>query len=325
MSRTQAAAAGISRAAIRHALESQAWQELLPGVFAAFSGPVTETHRIRAAWLYGRGRALVTGNVTCRAAGLRYVPAEDGIMLLGPTGFRRKATGFVRVRRTTRMPSAQLWTPPASTPHERQRRTPISLAPTPRAVLDAALCVGLRTAQSIPRRANGTPLPRPPGVALVYGRALQDVRALVCEAVQRGKVSPAELVDELEHAPQQGSMLARRAIADAVAGCRSAPECELRDLVTSSDELPEARWNLPLPGQPNVIPDACWPEARLIVEVDSVQWHRYGDAPERTEQRRAMLASLGWTVYPVSPRRLRTEPPIVLAEIVAAYRAGLAR
>lgn len=82
-------------------------------------------------------------------------------------------------------------------------------------------------------------------------------------------VTPAALVDELAAGESAGSALPRRALADVVAGCRSAPECELRDLVRTSRILPDARWNRPLPGASGLVPDACWPEARLIVEIDS--------------------------------------------------------
>ena len=71
------------------------------------------------------------------------------------------------------------------------------------------------------------------------------------------------------------------------------------------------------------MPDACWAEARLVVEVDSRSFHGFGDAPRRTEERRARYASLGWRVLPVSPARLRGEPQAVLREIEAAYLAGL--
>ncbi|MGH8823768.1 MAG: hypothetical protein ACRDVN_04760 [Jiangellaceae bacterium] len=68
-------------------------------------------------------------------------------------------------------------------------------------------------------------------------------------------------------------------IEDVVAGCRSAPECELRDIVRSSRVLPEPRWNKPLPGYPSITPDACWPLARLVAEVNSREWHGFGNAP----------------------------------------------
>lgn len=189
--------------------------------------------------------------------------------------------------------------------------------------MDGARIVGLDLALSIPRMDSGRPILTEPGAAVLYDHALREVRALLSEAVQSGFAPVDDLVRELEEGPRRGTALARRALVDIAAGCRSAPECELRDLIVSSEILPPASFNEPLPGCPRLRPDACWPERRLIVEVDSVEWHRRGDAYERTEQRRALLASLGWTVIPVSPRRLRACPGEVLAEIESAYRAAI--
>lgn len=50
---------------------------------------------------------------------------------------------------------------------------------------------------------------------------------------------------------------------DIDAGCRSAPECELRDLVRTSRLLPEPRWNQPLPGYRGVHPDAVLREIEM--------------------------------------------------------------
>ena len=152
---------------------------------------------------------------------------------------------------------------------------------------------------------------------------LRPVRALLCEAVQRGVCSVDELGTELRTTPRPGTALIRKAVADVIAGCRSAPECDLRDTIRRSRILPEPRWNQPLPGFERIKPDACWPEARLVVEVDSVAWHRHGDRYEATEKRRALYARLGWRVIPVSPFRLRTEPREIQREIEQAYQAGL--
>lgn len=81
------------------------------------------------------------------------------------------------------------------------------------------------------------------------------------------------------------------------------------------------RFNQPLPGERGLVPDACWPETRLVVEIDSRSFHGFGDAPARTEERRARLATLGWRVLPISPARLRRDPRGVLREIEAAYLA----
>lgn len=55
------------------------------------------------------------------------------------------------------------------------------------------------------------------------------------------------LVATLAQGQSNGSALPRRALEDIVAGCRSAPECELRDMVLGSTILPEPAWNTPLP------------------------------------------------------------------------------
>ncbi|PSL02758.1 hypothetical protein CLV30_10965 [Haloactinopolyspora alba] len=119
----------------------------------------------------------------------------------------------------------------------------------------------------------------------------------------------------------------RLALDDTRVGCHSAPECELRDLVRTSTFLPEPAWNRPLPGTSDgvVIPDACWPEARVVVEIDSAEWHRMGDLVEQTERRRARCAALGWTVLSISPRRLREDRIAVLSEIESAVLAGFRR
>ena len=54
-----------------------------------------------------------------------------------------------------------------------------------------------------------------------------------------------------------------------------------------------------------------------IVEVDSVAHHGLGDGPEYTSRRRAALVAAGWVVLSVSPRRIREEPDVVVAEILA--------
>ncbi|MGH8776954.1 MAG: hypothetical protein ACRDWI_17985 [Jiangellaceae bacterium] len=60
------------------------------------------------------------------------------------------------------------------------------------------------------------------------------------------------------------------------------------------------------------------------MEVNSVEWHRFGKAAEATERRHALYAALGWRVFPVSPYRLRHDAAGVRKELVAAYRAAIA-
>jgi hypothetical protein len=110
--------------------------------------------------------------------------------------------------------------------------------------------------------------------------------------VQEGLTTANRLVDSAKSL-RTANILVRSALSDITVGCRSAPECELRDVISTSQSLPEPRWNLPLPDQPRtdhdrrLLPDVCWPEARLVVEIDSSEWHRRGEKAEETERRGA--------------------------------------
>ncbi|WP_166354968.1 type IV toxin-antitoxin system AbiEi family antitoxin domain-containing protein [Phytoactinopolyspora limicola] len=283
--RHQALAAGMSSAAVEHALTSGRWQRVSRGVYATFTGPLQPRHRLRTALLRAGPDAVVSGADACRAYGLRYVPEGADPLVLVPAESRRARTPFARLRRVTDLPEARLV-------------GGIPTASPERAVLDT--CHGVSS--------------------------LRDVRALLCEVVQRGLTTPNRLARTLRAARWPGARLVRQALADVDAGCRSAPECELRDVIGCSTFLPEPQWNTIVPDvTPPLRPDACWPDARVVVEIDSAEWHRLGEQVEQTERRRARYAALGWTVLPVSPRRLRTEPRVVLDEIEAAVRSGLAR
>ncbi|GAC1330132.1 MAG: hypothetical protein NVSMB13_18070 [Mycobacteriales bacterium] len=70
-------------------------------------------------------------------------------------------------------------------------------------------------------------------------------------------------------------------------------------------------------------PDAWWPEAALVAEVDSREWHLSPADWERTMRRHNRVQAAGLSVLHVSPGRLRHEPAVVLAELRAAYAQGL--
>jgi hypothetical protein len=337
ITRKQALAAGMSTGAIGRAVRGR-WQVILPGVYATFNGPLSDIHRRRAAVLYGGRGSLITGAMACRMCGLEYGPDPNGVtdVLVGLQR-QRPDTDFVRLHRTSRMPAERIvvWqdespvaqaelksAPPldfeGDPATDRARRWTLRLAPFARSAIDAVRLDRLAMIAQYPR---GIP-------AKVEARLLRNTRALLCEVVQRRRAAVADLVDELDAAHRSGLATARNAMEDVLAGCRSAPECELRDLVLSSRVLPGPRWNRPLPGyegEPRIIPDCCWPEARLVVEVNSTQFHKLGLGPERTEQRMARYAELGWLVIPLSPYRIRTESAAVLRQLEATYLARVTR
>jgi hypothetical protein len=287
ITRRQALECGISIDAVRHAVgKGKRWQRVVTGVYATFTGPLQERHLVRAALLYAGPEAMVSGAVACRAYGLRYAPADGRLLLLVPGHVQRAPIPIAKIRRTLTLPRP--W-------HVRF----FPCAPPARAALDAS-----RELHNV-----------------------RSVRAVLCEVVQLGLALPDGLVTTLEQGHSADSALPRRALSDVLAGCRSTAECDLRDVLSVSTLLDQPVWNQPLPdaGGADLHPDACLARARLVVEVDSIEWHRLGDRVEATERRRARYAALGWTVLPVSPHRIREEPALVLAEIEAAFLAGLAR
>lgn len=286
ITRRQALDLGLTPEAIRHALRPDGpWRRIVRGVYATFTGPVDDWQLARAALLYAGSAAVVSGAFACRAYGLRYVPDDEPLLVIVPHDVQRAVSPVAVIRRTRAMPQ-----------HRLIRGIP--MAPPERAVLD--VCRSRRT--------------------------LREVRALLCEAVQRRLTTPDRLLGTLG-AAGCGSHQVRRVLDDLVVGCRSAPECELRDLLATSSALGEPLWNAPLShGRGQVlVPDAAWPDARVVVEIDSAEWHRFGDRVEATERRRARYAALGWIVVPISPRRLRDDSQGVLGEIQAAVAAGRQR
>jgi hypothetical protein len=342
--RWQAREAGLSPKALEYRLrDGGPWQRVLRGVYATFTGPLSDLHKLRAAVLFAGPEARITGSWACWMNSLRYGPPRgDEIVVLVPHRCRRGSAGFVRLTRISVADDGwHNWIDDAAAgdmsssiamaydePHELAggaRPGVIPMASPGRAVIDTITKASLLPADWRAACPAGTGCPscrRGPSHEV---QALRNIRALMCESVQRGQCSVADLAKHLAATGRRHTALARRVLNDLEAGCRSAPECELRDLVSTSRVLPPPRWNQPLPGARGIYPDACWPDARLVVEVDSRAFHGFGDAPERTERRRAKYAALGWTVLPVAPRRIREEPVVVLRELEAAYLAGRRR
>jgi very-short-patch-repair endonuclease len=254
-------------------------------VYALTSGPLSRRQQLVAALLYCGEQAQLNGPTALELRGLRYAPTDPRVHVLLPVDRQVRPMAFVVVRRTRLVP----------VPHSVDG---LPVAPTARAAVDAC-----RTAVSI-----------------------HDATATLAEAVQRRMCTVAMLEVEVDCGPSAGSAVVRRAVQRLGAGAASAPEAALLGLVGSSLLLPAPRVNeRVLLGDRYAVPDLCWPEARLVVEVDSVEHHGFGRAPEHTSRRRAALTAAGWTVLSISPERIRTDPHGVLRDIEASYLAGLQR
>jgi hypothetical protein len=172
--------------------------------------------------------------------------------VLVPIERQRMSTGFVKLQRTIRMPSRTC------------SAGPVRLALAPRAVADIArLLVDYR-----------------------------DVRAVVAEAVQLGRCALRELAQELSGSPVRGSAMFRQALAEVADGIRSTAEGDLRSLIKAA-RLPAPLYNPALYDGKVFLgkPDAWWPRAGVVVEIDSRAWHLSPEDWDRTRYRHDRMAT----------------------------------
>jgi len=211
---------------------------------------------------------------------------NDVIDLLVPADRQRLSTGFARLHRTARMPDRAV------------SSGPVRLAPMPRAVADTAR----------------------------QFTELRNVRAVVAEAVQRGRCTISELSGELRDGPIRGSAKFRSVLAEVADGIRSTAEGDLCDLIATA-RLPMPLFNPSLYAGDVFLgkPDAWWPDAGVAAEADSREWHLSPADWDRTRRRHQLMGAAGIISLHFSPREIRREPAMVAQRIREALKSGLTR
>jgi hypothetical protein len=207
--------------------------------------------------------------------------------VLVPEDVRVRSAGYVRIVRTGRMPT------------KCYRTQRIRFVLLPRAVADAT---------------------RPM-------TSLGDVRAVVAEAIQKGRCDLASLVAELNDGPVAGSRFYRVALRECIAGSRSAAEGALMTLIGRSD-LPEPMYNAELytfDGAFLGIADVWWQRAAVVAEVDSRRYHLSPADYERTVMRHNRMAAHGINVLHFLPDTVKNDPSAVIRNLRGAIRSGGAR
>jgi hypothetical protein len=286
ITRSQTKDCGMSDAALRHRLRTGGpWQALLPGVYLSANGSVTTAQREVAAILYAGSGSVITGPAALAWHRIR-VPNTSIVNVLVPEPRRRRDVGFVQLNRTSRMP---------------RRVFPdgqVCYVPPARAVAD--------TVRGI--------------------RDLGVVRAIVADGVQRGIVKVPQLADELAAGPARGSARFRQVLGEVGDGVRSSAEGDLHTLV-KRERIPEPMYNPRLYADGGFVaePDAWWTDAGVAGEIESREWHLSPQDWERTLARDARMSACGIIVLHFPPKRLRTEPQVVAAEIRSALAAGRSR
>lgn len=177
---------------------------------------------------------------------------------------------------------------------------------------------------------DGVPLAPLPRAVLDACRRFRDFdpcRALIAEAVQRGRIDPGVLEQELARGSQRGTAVPREVLRDVLRGAHSVAEIDgMR--VWQRTGLPPLSWNVDLydeDGQFIARPDGWCDEVGLAWEIDSYEYHFEREGYARTLKRNVRYAEAGILVVQTLPNRLRTEPDAVVAELRAAYRAAADR
>jgi hypothetical protein len=286
IARDQAMAVGMTAGALRHRLRpGGAWQELLSGVYLAVTGTPTTVQKEIASLLYAGPGSLLTGLAALRRHGVT-TPPSDTFDVLVPATCQRGSTGFVRLRRTTRVP--QLFC----------CQGPIRFVMPARAVADTVR--NLATAR--------------------------DARAVVASAVQRRRCTVELIAQELDEGARRGSRLLRGALHEIADGVRSAAEGDLHDLIKRAKlPVPMLNPRLYLNGEFIAEPDQWWPEAGVATEVDSREYHLSPDDWQRTMERHARMSSVGIIVLHFTPAQIRNQPGEVTATIRRALCSGQER
>jgi hypothetical protein len=157
--------------------------------------------------------------------------------------------------------------------------------------------------------------------------SLDDVKAVVAEAVQKQACSMAELGLELEEGPSQESARLRAALASVRAGTRSVAEDRFRERVMRSN-LPAPRYNVFLraaDGTDIGEVDAWWADAGVSVEIDSQEYHFYRADWLRTDAKRSRLLKHGVFPHNIAPARVDHDWDAVHEELRASLEIGRKR
>ena len=250
------------------------WQRLLPGVVLMHTGTPTARERHLGCLAYAGARAVVTGTTALRSYGLRSVARLqcDQIHLLVPHDCRRQSHPGLIVERTRRLPEGS----------DLHLVRGIPVTPLARALVDAC------------RR-----LP-----------SVEDIREVVCDAVQNHRLDLAALRRELDACARQRTAGARMVVREIEAGVRFAAEARARELIRSR-HLPEPIYNPEIhtsDGRFIARPDGYYPQWACGYDIDSRRWHLSARAYEATVRRRGFIGRFGIVMLAVTPERIFEDP-----------------
>jgi len=158
-------------------------------------------------------------------------------------------------------------------------------------------------------------------------RYLDDVRAVVAEAVQRGFCAIDAIADELHAGRRNGSALLRRAVHDVTLGAASAPEARAASLLRAAPAPAFEQNAAVIGGARRYVADFLWRELQAILEIDSRDYHFSPRDWQATLRRHAELETGGYSVIHIVPSELRDADDFIrrVRRWLTATHSGSAR
>lgn len=289
----QLAAAGWTRAAVRHRLRT-VWHQPAPGVVAPHRVSLSTTGLLVAAGLWAGPHAVLTGVAALRWWGVE-APTGHRALFLAPAAQRARQCALAELRRSRR--------PPPESTRSIGRSGPLRVASAAAAMVDAAC-----------RQA-------------VMG---DDAEALTISLLQRGLATPEEVAEALAGRPRRLTEGVSRGVAAFTQGAWSRPERVLQELTRSAGLGGMLANHTVWCGSRRLgVPDGFFPDAGVVVQVHSRRHHqgvddRGGDQWARTVEADSAYSEAGLLVVGVTPWSLHRRPQEVVQRIRRALAAGVA-
>lgn len=262
---TQAAVLELTRGRTRTELRRGNWQRLAAGVLLTGRDRPTRRDWLEVGLALGGPHAAATGWDAARLFGVGHAGPPDPLAVVLVPAGRNRVVGGVRIRRTSRPFTSTL--------------------------------IDLDTRVVSPARAVA-------GTALQY-RTLRPVRALVSAAIQRRVCGIDDLLAELASMPQRGSRPFRLALTDVLDGARSVAEAEAVARLRRT-ALPRFELNAEvIVGERRYVVDLLWRELRLILEIDSREYHFSERDWQPTLERHNGLTAAAFAVVHYPPSQAR--------------------
>ena len=172
---------------------------------------------------------------------------------------------------------------------------------------------------------RGIPVTAPARTLIDYASTAgaEEAERVIAEAFALKLVTEPEILAAAERAPGRAGVAQVRAILGQAGGpkrTRSGGERAMLRLIRAA-RLPTPRTNYPVAG---FSADFCWPEERLIVEVDGYDFHSHRAAFERDHRRDIVHRDAGYEVLRFTGRQL-AEAPIYVATVIARALDRLGR